>query len=253
MLSVEREALIIQKLQQHGKVLVNELAQELGVTTMTIRRDLNKLEQQGVLQKFHGGAVLSTLHLKEQPFIEKRTMHAEQKRRIAQKALLYVHKGDTILLDAGTTTFELASFLTDIPGIQIVTIDLHIALELCASKGNLFFIGGKIEKELGRAAGAKTLQLLDNLHVDTVFLGISAISPEFVLESHTFDNAELKRAMLKCASKKVLLADKSKFDLRAFAQVGPLHLIDTLITDKHFTEQECVYLERHNISLGNIE
>ena len=249
MLSVEREALIVEKLKHHGKVMVNELAEELDVTKMTVRRDLNKLEQQGVLQKVHGGAVLPNPLLREKPFEEKQSLHTEEKRLLAQKALQYVCEGDTILLDAGTTTFELASLLHDLSGITVVTIDLHIALELCAAKGKLFFIGGEIEKELGRSSGTKALQFLEAIHVDTVFLGISAISEDMMLGSHTFDNAELKRTMLKCGSRKVLLADSTKFGIKAFAQVCPLSDIDILITDKNMNEQEKTYLDANNITL----
>ena len=105
-------------------------------------------------------------------------------------------------------------------------------------KGNCFFIGGEIEKELGRSTGTKALQFLEHIHVDTVFLGISAISEGMILDSHTFDNAELKRTMLKCGSRKVLLADKTKFGFKAFAQVCPLSDIDILITNKNMSEQE---------------
>lgn len=248
MLSVERETVIVKKLKQQGRVRVNDLANELDVTKMTIRRDLNKLERQGVLRKVHGGAVLPNRLLREKPFEEKQALHTEEKRRLAQNALQLVHEGDTILLDAGTTTFELAARLHELPGVNVVTIDLHIALELCATEGNLFFIGGEIEKELGRSTGTKALEFLEAIHVDTVFLGISAISPDMMLGSHTFENAELKRTMLKSSSKKVLLADTTKFGVHAFAHVCPLSHIDILITNKHLTEQERAYLEAHHIT-----
>ena len=204
---------------------------------MTVRRDLSKLEQQGVLQKVHGGAVLPAPLFQEKPFQEKQSLHTEEKRLLARKALQCVREGETILLDAGTTTFELASLLHDHPGLTVVTVDLHIAQELCAAEGKLFFIGGEIEKELGRSTGIQALQVLGHIHVDTVFLGISAISEELILASHTFENAELKRAMLKCSSKKVLLADRTKFGIKAFAQVGPLRDIDILVTNKDLDEQ----------------
>jgi DeoR family transcriptional regulator, fructose operon transcriptional repressor len=252
MFSAEREALIIEKLKQQGRVMVNDLAEELEVTTMTIRRDLQKLDHQGVLQKVHGGAVLANRLPKERPFGEKQLIHTQQKQIIAKKAMELVTPGDFILLDAGTTTFEMACLLKETPGVHVVTSDLHIATELCSAEGKLFFIGGEIEKELGRSVGPKTLQFLCDIHVETVFLGISAVSDDLMLGSHTLDNAELKRTFLACGSKKVLLADENKFGHRAFAQVGPLSLVDVLITDKSLNELELKYLETHGITLHQV-
>jgi DeoR/GlpR family transcriptional regulator of sugar metabolism len=245
---IERDALIIEKLKQYGKVMVTDLAEELAVTPMTIRRDFTRLEQQGLLQKLHGAAVppLDNL-LKEKAFGEKKLIQSHQKRLIAQGALELIKPGDTILLDAGTTTFEMALLLKEMPGVNVVTNDLHIAMELCSADGRVFFIGGEIEKELGRSTGAKAFQFLSDIHVDTVFLGVSAITNDLMLCSPTVDNAELKRTMMNCGSKKVLLADKSKFGTNAFARIGPLSLVNVLVTDKTLNERESSYLETNEI------
>lgn len=253
MFNTEREAYIVEKLKQQGRVMVNELAEELDVTTMTIRRDLQRLHQQGTLQKVHGGAVLPNGLPKEKPFGEKKLILTQQKRSIASEAMALITLGDTILLDAGTTPFEIACLLKEMPGVHVVTSDLHIAMELCSAEGKLFFIGGEIEKELGRSTGSKAFQFLSDIHVDTVFLGISSVSDEFLLGSHTLENAELKRTFLKCGSRKVLLADKTKFGIKAFAQIGPLSLMDLLITDKSFNEAELKYFETHGIELRQVQ
>lgn len=251
---IERDALIIEKLKMHGKVMVNELAEELEVTPMTIRRDLTRLEQQGLLQKVHGAAVqpLDSL-LKERAFGEKKLIQSQQKQLIAQEALELINPGDTILLDAGTTTYEMALLLKEMPRVNVVTNDLHIAMELCSGEGTVYFIGGEIEKELGRSTGAKAFQFLSDIHVDSVFLGVSAISSDLMLCSPTVDNAELKRAMMNCGSKKVLLADESKFGTNAFARIGPLSLVDVLITDKVLIERELSYLETNEIVYRRVQ
>lgn len=246
---VDRDAFIIDKLKQDGKVMVNDLALELNVSSMTIRRDLVRLEQQGVLQKVHGAAVPLDTVLKERAFGEKQLIHQQQKQAIAREAMKLVKAGDTILLDAGTTTFEMARYLKDMPGVDVVTNDLHIAMELCSSPGRLFYIGGEIEKELGRSSGTKAFQFLSDIHVDIAFLGVSSVTKDQVLCSHTVDNAELKRAMINCAARNVLLVDQSKFGMTAFAQVGPLSLADDLITDKSFNAQERAYLKENGINL----
>ena len=246
---VERDALIIEKLKLYGKVMVTDLAEELVVTPMTIRRDLTRLERQGLLQKLHGAAIPIEGPLKERAFGEKKQLHLQQKHLIAQKALELINAGDTILLDAGTTTFEMASLLKGLPGVNVVTNDLHIAMELFSAEGSVFFIGGEIEKDLGRSTGVKAFQFLSGIHVDMVFLGVSAISNDLMLCSHSVENAELKRAMMNCGSKKILLADESKFGTNAFARISSLSLVDYLVTDKTLNEHELSYLEQHNIVL----
>lgn len=250
---VERDAFIIEKLKQDGKVMVTDIAEELSVTPMTIRRDFTRLEQRGLLQKVHGAAVPPhDSLLKERSFGEKKLIHSQQKLLIARDALELVKAGDTILLDAGTTTYVMATLLKDMAGINVVTNDLNIALELCSGEGSVFFIGGEIEKELGRSTGAKAFQFLSDIHVDTVFLGVSAVSKDLMLCSPTVDNAELKRAMMNCGSKKVLLADESKFGTNAFARIGPIGSVDVLITDKDLSESQLRYLEEHGVALRQV-
>jgi DeoR/GlpR family transcriptional regulator of sugar metabolism len=252
MFNAEREVLIIEKLNRDGRVMVTDLAWELDVTPMTIRRDLQKLEQQGALRRVHGGAVLIIGLPKERAYGEKKLIQTSQKRKIAEEAVKLVAPGDTILLDAGTTTFELATLLKGMQGVNVVTSDLRIAMELCNADGRLYFIGGEIEKEIARSTGAKARQFLSDIHVDMVFLGISSIGTDFILGSHTLENAELKRDMLECGSRKVLLADRSKFGIKAFARIGPMSLVDVLITDKLFCEKDLNYLETENIKLLQI-
>ncbi len=244
---VEREAVIIEKLRQHGKVMVNELAEELDVTPMTIRRDLSKLEQMGVLQKVHGAAVPLDILAKERAFVEKKLIHADQKIMIAREALRLISEGETVLLDAGTTTYEMARLLKDGPRVNVVTGDIHIAMELCSAAGQLFFIGGEIEKDTGRAEGAKAARFLSDINVDTAFLGVSSVSSEMDLCSFSVENAELKKCMIRCGKRKVLLADDSKFDTNAFAKVAPLGLMDVLITDRNLTTKELEYLQANGV------
>jgi DeoR/GlpR family transcriptional regulator of sugar metabolism len=248
MLSAELNTLILERIRRQGKVTVSELVKDLDITSMTVRRHLLKLEKIGLLQKVHGGAILVLdKSLQEAPFVDKEHVADLEKHLIAREALNLIQDGDAILLDGGTTTFQLAKLLKEKRDIVVVTSDLHAAMELCSADVRLFFIGGEIERDLGRARGARALEFLSEIHVDTVFLGISAISEDFVMGCYSFDDPKLKRAMLRCGSKKVLLTDKSKFKKKAFAQVGPLSMLDVLITDKVFDELEMSYLHANDI------
>lgn len=244
----ERETYIVEKLKQQNRVMVKELAEELQVSAMTVRRDIQRLDQLGAVQKVHGGAVSPNNLTTEKPFGEKKLIYTQQKQSIAGKALELIADHDTILLDAGTTTFALAALLKERRNVHVVTSDLHIAAELCAADGKLFFIGGEIEKDFGRSTGAKAYQFLADIHVDIVFIGISSISNDFFLGSPSLENAELKRTLLNCGTRKVLLADKTKFGTKTFAQIGPLSLVDVLITDRQCTEAELNYLEANKIA-----
>jgi DeoR/GlpR family transcriptional regulator of sugar metabolism len=250
MLSVELDTLMLERLKRQGMVTVSELVRDLGVTAMTVRRHLLKLEKTGLLQKVHGGAILiSDESQHEAAFVNKEQVADYEKNLIAREALTLIKDGDAILLDAGTTVFQLAKLLKEKRDLTVVTSDLHTALELCTSDIRLFFAGGEIEKDLGRARGVRTLEFFSEIHVDISFLGISAISDSFVLGCYSFDNPELKRTMLRCGTKKVLLTDRGKFGRKAFAQVGPLSMIDVLITDKEFDEREMSYLAANNVQL----
>jgi DeoR family fructose operon transcriptional repressor len=250
---IERYEIILEKLKLNGKVTVNELADQTGVSAMTIRRDLQRLEDQGLLQKVHGAAVPSESTAKERAFSEKQTIQLLEKRMIAQVAIKLVKPGDTILMDAGTTVYEMAKMLKDIPGITVLTNDLHIAMELSSTNVKLYYIGGEIEKDLGRSSGIKAFQFLEDIHVDTAFIGVTAINKDMLLCSYSMENAKLKLAMMNCADRKVLLADKSKFETNAFAQFGPLSQMNVLITDKKLDDQERSYLEQHEIELYQTE
>jgi DeoR/GlpR family transcriptional regulator of sugar metabolism len=255
MISIQRDAVILEKLRQRGMISVNEIAGELGVTAMTIRRHLQKLEKAGLLERVHGGAKLIGELPKEPAFSIKKELSEREKCMIAGAALQFVHAGDTILLDAGTTTYRLVALIKEIKELTVITNDLQIAVGLCSSDVRLYFIGGEIEKGLGRTGGSKALNFLSDIHVDTIFLGTSAISEDFTLGSFSLENADVKRAMLKCGSKRVLLADSKKFYKKTFAQVGPLSRVDILITDKVFSESEMAYMDKNHvevIQVGNV-
>lgn len=249
MLSVERSSYILDQLRIDGRVTVNKLANDLGVSFMTVRRHLHHLEKAGVLKRVHGGALLLHEPPREQAFTDKSALCNVEKGLIARAALQFVHEGGSILLDAGTTTFALAALLRDTQDLIVVTSDLHIASELCSSQARLFFIGGEIERNLGRAGGVQALRFLSDIQVDVVFLGISAIGDDFTLGSYSFDNAEIKRAMLRCGAKKVLLTDRNKFGRNPFARVGPIGMVDVLITDRSFDEKEMAHFDSENVQV----
>lgn len=249
MIPAEREAFILEVLKQNGVVTVEELAEKLNVTPMTIRRDLTRLEKNGIANRSHGGAVLNRSLEKEQAYEVKMLSHHEEKYRIAQAAAGFVKDGDTVLLDAGTTIYEVAALLKEKNDLTVVTTDLKIAMELHQSDLRLFFAGGQIQRETGGAIGPFPEEMISRIHVDIAFIGISAISKDWHICTPTLEKATLKLKMLGAASSAVLLADRSKFGRDAFCKICSLAEFDRVVTDKEFSGQERRELEELHLEV----
>lgn len=253
MLPAERENFIFEELNKNGVVKVEELAERLNVTPMTIRRDLDKLEKLGIAFRSHGGAVLRNPLQKEQTYDSKKLANLEAKRKIAGSAFDMVKEGDTILLDAGTTTFELAILLKQRKDLTVITNDIKIGLELYQSKNRLFIAGGQIQNETASVIGPTADMFISNIRVDIAFIGTSSISKDWILFTPTFEKATLKRRMIECAKRAVLLGDKSKFGRDSFSKICSLQEIDIWITDKKFTDEEAVMLTEMNVQVISVE
>lgn len=252
MIPAEREAFILEVLKQNGVVTVEELAEQLNVTPMTIRRDLTRLENQGVALRSHGGAVLNRSMEKEQAYEVKMLSHHEEKHRIAQAAAELVKDGDTVLLDAGTTTFELAKLLTAKKDLTVVTTDLKIALELYPTDLRLFVAGGQIQQETCSVIGSLAEDLISRIHVDIAFIGTSAVSKDWHICTPTMEKASLKMKMIASASSTVLLTDSSKFGRDAFFKICSLADVKTVITDKEFSDNEHREMEKLKVEIITI-
>lgn len=249
MIPAEREAYIIEILKSQGVVTVEELAQKLNVTPMTIRRDLSKLESLGIASRSHGGAILNHPLQKEQSYESKKAFNNEQKQKIAALAAQLVKDGDTVLLDAGTTTFELALLLKEKEDITVVTNDLKIAMELYSSNVRLFIAGGQIQPETASVIGAMSESFISGLQVDIAFMGTSAISRNWFLCTPTAEKAALKQKMIHSASHAVLLADSSKFYKESFIKICALSALEYLVTDKIFSKEEIRAIDGSNMKI----
>lgn len=235
----------------HGKVTVNELCQHFFVSPATIRNDLNELDLKGKLKRTHGGAISNNRGANYEPTSkEKEEQYTLQKRSIAQAALAFVHEGDAIIIDTGTTTYEFAKLLIDIPDLTVVTNDLVIAsfLEQC-SNANVILLGGSVRKHFHCTVGKTVLDMMDNLHIDTAFMASNGINKVRGLSTPSIEMANIKQKMINIAEKTILLADSSKIDKDALIFFAPLDDIDILITDKGADEKFLNAAESYNISV----
>ncbi|KPV43057.1 DeoR/GlpR family DNA-binding transcription regulator [Alicyclobacillus ferrooxydans] len=231
MFSDERKAMIVAYLSEHRRLTVAEVAAHLDVSETTIRRDLHELEHQGLLRRTHGGAVGLEVAGFEPSVQEKSHRFAPEKSRIATRAQQFIRPGDTVLLDSGTTTLEIAKALPDIP-ITVVTNSLAISAEMAQrEKVSVVMLGGELRKTTGAFVGPFAERMLGQVNVDKLFLGMNGIDIDRGLTTVNAIEASTKKAMIASAREVFLVTDFSKFDQVYLVTVGDLGVIDTLICD----------------------
>ena len=232
MYAEERQQAIVARARADGRVDVAALATELDVTTETVRRDLSTLERQGLLRRVHGGAI-PVERLGFEPGLASRdAVMVAEKERIAKAALAYLPAEGAILLDAGTTTARLAEVLPAERELTVVTNALPIALTLSVRPNlTVLTVGGRIRGRTLAAVDAPALDLLRDLYVDVAFLGTNGVSVERGLTTPDPAEAAVKRAMLRAAQRRVLLADHTKIGPAQLARFGEVADLDVLVTD----------------------
>lgn len=245
MLPVERHRFITEVLSQRGRVLVQEVAAMCQISMETARRDLALLEKHGVLLRSHGGAVFvnrqendklyvpSQIEQIEQgeSFRERSNQSADQKTRIAKRALALINPGDCLLLDSSSSSWFLARQLPDIQ-LVVLTNSLHI-IQTLAAKANVKTIGlgGEYSAKYEDFIGVLAEKLLKEFVINKLFFSCHGISHEGGIRESNEHHARLKQQMLLSSEHKILLADSSKFGRRSFARICHYREIDTLITD----------------------
>lgn len=237
MLARQRQARILDELQRAGGVRVSELTTLLGVSDMTVRRDLDELATEGSLQKVHGGAILRGRVTEEPGFEAKSTLRQPTKLAIASRAAELISPGTAVALSAGTTTWALGRFVSAIPGLTVVTNSTAVADAI--SNGTVS--AGEVEQTVILTGGVRTPSAalvgpvadaaIRSLHVDQLFLGVHGMHPQAGFTTPNLAEAETNRALISRARQVIVLADSSKWGTVGLADFGPLSIADVLITD----------------------
>ncbi|MBY0218843.1 DeoR/GlpR family DNA-binding transcription regulator [Paenibacillus illinoisensis] len=233
MLAAERYDRIVEMVNESGSMRVSELSHRCRVTEETIRRDLDRLEQAGRLRRSHGGAVSIKDDQPEIPYRVRETTHAEEKKRIAQAALAMIHPGDRILLDASTTAGYMAANMPDIP-LTVLTNSIQVATELSSKdKIEVISTGGQLAQRSLSFVGPLAERSLETYHVDKLFLSCKGVHLDGggISESNELQ-ARLKQKMVGISDQVILLADASKFGVRAFARVTGLNAVHAVILNE---------------------
>ena len=229
-LPAQRRRRLLELVVERGSVRVEEMSALFEVTGETIRRDLIWLEEQGQLQRSHGGAVTS--QLTETTYENRLHEHEARKFAIAQHAKTLVHSGSTILVDSGTTTRYLAREIAGIDSLTVITNALTTALEFMGNEAiTVVSTGGTIRTATLGAVGSIAESTLDSIRVDHVFLATHGFSAEFGLTYPDFSEAAVKKAMIRSGREVTLLADSSKWGRDSLVKVAALTAVDRIITD----------------------
>jgi DeoR/GlpR family transcriptional regulator of sugar metabolism len=234
--AAERRSLIAQMVLERGKVLLSDLVEQFGITETSIRRDLVILESQGQLKRFHGGAISLSGNSRSDSYSEKMQLHIKAKQRIGKAAAEMIKAHDVVLFDSGSTTLQI---IKQIPAelrlgtsITMVTNSVAISQEVLGwPSPNLIILGGIYLPDYQATAGPQTLNQLQDLTADCVFLGADGLTMSGGATTADILMAEVDRLMVDRSRRAVLVADSSKFGRIGFVPVKPLTVFQTIITD----------------------
>lgn len=233
-----RRQLVLEALEERREVAVAALSETAGVSEMTIRRDLEALEREGLLKRVHGGAVSSVSRGYEPPYALRLSRERDVKRAIGERAASLVDDGDTIAVDVGTTTLELARALAIAENLTVLTPSLRVAELLTTNPGIRTIVTGGIARhgELS-LVGDLAERAFEQLHCDTAFLGAGGVDPRAGVTEFNLEDTRVKRAALASARRVVILVDASKLGNVALATICPLERVDVLVTDQSASEE----------------
>lgn len=241
MLQFERIEKVLEYIDDNGAANIAELTEHFEVSKPTILRDLKELEKRDLIIRVHGGAASKRRRgtnfepknaIKEKDAIE-------QKEAIARLAKNCILSGETILLDSGTTTLALAKQMTSVKNITVITNDIKIAMTLSDNDNiELVVIGGQKRKGVCSLIGPFTENILNLINVDKVFLGADAVDFKSGLTNSNIEEINIKKTMIQVAKERILLADSSKFNKKAFAKIADVNVLDRIITDDALSEHD---------------
>jgi len=249
-MTVERRAKILELLDEHGQVRVSQLKEMFGVSEVTIRNDLDRLEEKRLLIKTRGGAIQTQRVGFDYEFNKELSLFLKEKQAIGKKAAELVKEKDTIILDSGTTTLEVARNLTHFNDLTIITNGIKIVSELCRFPNlKIVMLGGSIRQSSLSLIGPIAEENLKSLYCDKLFLGVNGIDSKYGMFTTYIEDASLARVMISMSKEVVVVTDSSKFQKRSFSIVAPINTIDILVTDANIPKDESRNLSNAGVSV----
>lgn len=244
----ERRTYIMRVLRDQGHVSVAVLSDELDVSEVTIRKDLHFLEERRLLVRTHGGAALLDQHVNDLPLEEKTVRHIDEKRRIGEAAAGFVQDGDTIILDGGSTTLQIARNLRSRSDITVATASIHIALELLRPPGtDVLMLGGMVRATSASVVGPYAEQMLRDHTFRKLFLAGDGFDVGYGLTTTNTMEAHLNRRMIDSAHQTFVVVDSSKIGRRGLSRICGVEAINTLVIDDGIPNEVVQRLEDHGV------
>lgn len=248
--TVDRRAALLEILNEKGQLRVDEVSKLFDVTEVTVRNDLRKLEQEGFLRRTHGGALKSDKVAFDLALIEKEKKHADEKKRIGVAAAKLVYDGETVIIDSGTTTMEVARNLKDKRDITVITNALNIAMELAGRPGiDVILTGGNLRKKSFSLVGPHAKQTLSEHFGDKLFLGVDGFSTIYGITTPNLLEARINRLMVERANEVIVVTDSSKFDKRSLSLIVTVDKINKVITDSNIPDKDFADLKAMGIEV----
>ena len=249
----KRHSLILEALKDQGFVSVSALSEALGVSDVTVRRDLRHLEDQNLLRRTHGGATARNHIVRDLPVSEKAAKHAEEKRKIGAAAAALVENHDHIILASGTTVWQIARHLgpsPDLARLTVITNAMNVALELTGSpEVEVHVLGGLIRNTSTSVAGPIAEKVLSQFTCRKLFLGVDGFDIQYGLTTSNALEAHLNMRMIEAAEQVIVVADASKFGLRSFGRICGIEEVHQVITDASISPATVAQLEEAGISV----
>lgn len=250
LLNEERRREVLGILQRDGRVLVKDLARHFRTSQITIRKDLEFLDGQGVIQRTHGGALpLQTGTLLDPTLREKEKLHRKEKMQIAQVAARLVEEGQSVVLDSGTTTTAIARALKEKAKLTVITNAINIAAELAGTHIELILTGGMLRKNSFSLVGPLAERALRQLSADILFLGVDGFDTKAGLFTPNLLESEVNRAMVEISRRTIAVCDSSKFGRRSLCNIMPVNMVHEVITDKHIRKSDLQSLKDAGIKV----
>lgn len=245
-----RQDQIARQVEAAGRVKVADLSEQFGVSEMTVRRDLEALEEAGALLRLHGGAVSNISRSFEPGFETRHNRHTESKKRIGALAATLVRSGETIVFDAGSTTLHVAANLSPDVHIRAMALSLRIASELSDLPNvTVMTPGGTVRRGEQSFIGGAAIASLERLTFDTLFLTVGGICKSSGVTEYELDDSDVKKAALQSARRVIVVADGSKLGAVAFVRICEIDKIDVLVTDRSAPEAEVMKLRELGVEV----
>lgn len=250
----ERHQLILDTLMKHESIQVSDLSSLLGVSTVTIRKDLTELEKGSKLYRSHGKAILINPYINNRSINEKERLFREEKKEIGKYAASLITKDDSIIIASGTTVLALARCIRPIHKLTVISASLQVSEILGVNEAvDIVQLGGTLRHSSLSAVGKYAESPLSEFSCSKLFLGVDGIDIDFGITTTDIREADLNKVMMHSAQKTIVLADSSKFRRRGFSKIANMDEIDLIITDSGISDKIVQRIEELGIELVVVE